>query len=85
MELTDAQTSKVNRIMKQINGFITKLLGEDFQNGHSYFITNDEIEDFDLWLDDIFTFEIMPMIEEYFFDDPQSITNIQQIIGENDE
>lgn len=83
MELTKEQISKLNGTMKQINDFITNQLGEDFQIGHSYFITNDDIEDFDTWLDDIFTFEIMPMIEEYFFDDSQLIWNVESIISEN--
>src|SRR5699024_11313485 len=53
-----------------VNSIIEERLDKNFLIGHSYFITDDEtIDDFDTWFGDIVEFDIMPMIEEYFFDD----------------
>src|SRR5690625_26372 len=85
MELSEANITKINNVMKRVNNIIEDKLGKDFLIGHSYFILNDEtINDFDIWYDDIVEFEIMPMIEEYFFDDEAAVRTIANILGEND-
>lgn len=83
MELKESEIAKINDSMIKVNDIIEGKLGKDFLIGHSYFISNDEsIEDFDLWYEDIVTYEIMPMIEEYFFDDEDTIQVITNIFGE---
>src|SRR5699024_8890710 len=84
MELSEANITKINDVMQQVNKIIADKLSKDFLIGHSYFISNNEtIENFDLWYEDIVAFEIMPMIEEYFFDDEATVRAIANILGEN--
>lgn len=84
MKLSEPYIQKINKAMKQVNTIIEEKLSKDFLIGHSYFISNDEtIESFDEWYDDIVEFEIMPMIEEYFFDDEASVQVIHNILGKS--
>lgn len=63
---------KFNRIAKKItelNKEISRdiMLGPGFQVGHSYFCLNRPVTDADL--EKIITYEIMPLLEEYWYDD----------------
>lgn len=82
MHLTETQMNMINHTMIKINDIIVNTLGEDFQIGHSYFVTSDEIEDFHTWFYDVFTFEIYPLLEEYYFDDPERFRIIKRVVGE---
>lgn len=49
-------------------------LGEEFQIGHSYFcesISNDENN----WLEEVIEYEIIPLLEEYWFDDAKKVSD----------
>lgn len=46
-------------------------LGRGFRVGHSYFCTNSEISD--MWLDSVITYEILPLLNEYWFDEPSKV------------
>ena len=46
-------------------------LGDGFRIGHSYFCTNDVIDD--IWLSDVVEYELIPIIKEYWFDEPSKI------------
>lgn len=46
-------------------------LGEGFRIGHSYFVTGDEITD--ELLDSIVEYELIPLLKEYWFDDPSKV------------
>ncbi|PTJ79310.1 AAA family ATPase [Staphylococcus kloosii] len=87
MKLEKKQLNKINNTMTKINRIIEHTLGNDFIIGHSYFVVNEgEVNDFAEWYDDIVTFEIIPMIEEYYFDDEvtsQRLINI--LVGSNEE
>lgn len=50
-------------------------LGKGFQIGHSYFTFNIDEENLQLVskLDDIVNFEVLPLLEEYWFDDPHKV------------
>ncbi|MBS4025651.1 MAG: EVE domain-containing protein [Clostridia bacterium] len=43
-------------------------LGSGFRVGHSYFCTKDDVND--AWLSDLVEYEIVPLIKEYWFDEP---------------
>jgi hypothetical protein len=50
-----------------------KELGRGFQIGHSYFCPNEEDVDrfdWDEWLSDVVELEVLPLLREYWFDDP---------------
>lgn len=46
-------------------------LGKGFCIGHSYFSSSGNVEDG--WLSDIIEYELIPLIEEYWFDEPSKI------------
>lgn len=60
--------SSLNRIIRE-----DPLLGENYQIGHSYFCPRgDQFEGLDLnWYESIVKTEIIPLIKEYWFDNPQ--------------
>lgn len=86
MELDQEFINDLNIKMTRVNKIIRDRLGEDFIIGHSYFIENIEnISDVDKWYEEIVKYEIIPMVEEYFFDDINSIEEIKNILGGKDE
>ncbi|MFJ7728440.1 AAA family ATPase [Neobacillus sp. NPDC097160] len=56
-----------------LNSLITEdaSLGKGFQIGHSYFVTNETIDD--EWLSEIVEYELIPLISEYWFDEPSKV------------
>lgn len=46
-------------------------LGDGFRIGHSYFCTDHEIND--EWLNSLVEYELLPLIKEYWFDEPAKI------------
>ena len=65
-------TALVEQI-KSLNEFIAKdeSLGDGFRIGHSYLCAKDEITD--EWLSAVIKFEIIPLLNEYWFDDQPKI------------
>jgi 5-methylcytosine-specific restriction protein B len=62
---------------KEVNKEISKKLGSDFQIGHSYFISEQmritKVKD----LETIWNFEFKPLLNEYFFDSKDIVTNLE--------
>ena len=86
MELNPEFIQSLNQKMIKINNIIESRLGEDFVIGHSYFIEDRQsISTSQKWFDQVVKYEIMPMIEEYFFDDINSVEEIKKIFGGNYE
>lgn len=58
---------------KSLNAEIAKdpSLGPGFCIGHSYFCEQQEVTDD--WLQGVVDFDILPMLEEYWFDDPEKV------------
>lgn len=82
MGLTKDQVTKINTSMGKINDIITNTLGEDFQIGHSYFIADrEDIKDFGIWYEEVIKYEVLPMLEEYYFDDIDRIDEFKEILG----
>ena len=64
----------LRRKLKDLNQQIaddTRSLGFGYQIGHSYFCGEVEIAAPDTWLREIVHFEIRPLLEEYWMDDPK--------------
>lgn len=74
----------VDRIItayKKLNNFITQSLSKDFIIGHSYFINQfKEVEDYEEVYKSIVNYEILPLLEEYFYDDKDKIEEAKKII-----
>lgn len=84
-EKFDQDFSNVLLIIKEINEAIEKdnSLGSGFKIGHSYFCP--DIEDGKgnkRDIQDIITYEIIPLLEEYWYDDPDSIIQWKNALNE---
>lgn len=71
---------KYNRLIKEVENLNEEIaadasLGKGFRIGHSYFVPN-EIRDVDAqWLSDIVQFDIVPLLEEYWFDESEKVNS----------
>lgn len=83
MELDLEQIEKINSGLIETNSKIKDILGENFEIGHSYFIEDSRnIEDFNTWYHEIINYEIIPLIEEYFFDDLDIVEELKMVLGD---
>lgn len=62
----------VEKINKEIIGDFQ--LGTGYAVGHSFFTSKPENMDEEVWFKGIVNFEIIPLLEEYFFDRPEIVT-----------
>jgi len=74
--MQQANNPKLNALVEQIkalNDFISKdeSLGSGFRIGHSYLCTDGEITD--EWLETVIKYELLPLLREYWFDEPSKI------------
>ena len=69
----------INRV-KDLNKEIAadKSLGKGFCIGHSYFCGQDTCTD--EWLDSVVNYDILPMLSEYWFDDPARLQRWENIL-----
>ena len=77
--LVDFICMNVPRVNKIITEDIN--LGGGFQIGHSYFCTPNGNKDEKDWYKDILEFEIKPMLEEVWFDNPENVKDIMNILS----
>jgi MoxR-like ATPase len=73
--INDEETSRINQTMARINQEINRDLGPNFEIGHSYFVDT-KIEDFESWYNSIIKYDIIPLLKEYYFDDPEKVEKI---------
>lgn len=66
--------------MIALNEAIDDDLGEGFEIGHSYFVDNLDSNNFTQSYKDIIDYEIIPLLEEYWFDDDTKIADYKQMI-----
>ena len=59
--------------MNTLNAEISDELGTGFEIGHSFFTPTGAIIHNDDWYKDIINFEIIPLLEEYYFDDSNQL------------
>lgn len=73
--------SSITNKMKTLNNIINSddSLGDGFEIGHSYFCSYKSGEH-NKWLANVFKYEIIPLIEEYWFDDHNLIDEYTSII-----
>ena len=62
----DALISEVERLNKEISEDVS--LGIGFRIGHSYFFTNNIVDE--KWLNAVIEYELVPLLNEYWFDEP---------------
>jgi 5-methylcytosine-specific restriction protein B len=74
--MQQANNQKYNALVEQIkalNDFISKdeSLGNGFRIGHSYLCRNEEVTD--EWLEEVIRYELLPLLNEYWFDEPSKV------------
>jgi hypothetical protein len=70
------QNPKFEKLVNAINGLNEDIakdpsLGIGFRIGHSYLCSSDMIDD--AWLHDVVEYELLPLLNEYWFDEPTKI------------
>lgn len=72
-EKDSPKLEKLIATVESLNSTITtdESLGDGFRIGHSYFCTDDEVTD--EWLKSVVEYEVIPLIKEYWFDEPTKV------------
>lgn len=72
-EKNSPKLEKLIAVIESLNNTIStdESLGDGFRIGHSYFCTEKEISD--EWLKSVVEFEVIPLIKEYWFDEPTKV------------
>ncbi|MFR1356350.1 MAG: AAA family ATPase [Ruthenibacterium lactatiformans] len=72
-EKDSPKLEKLITAVESLNSTISadESLGDGFRIGHSYFCTDDEITD--EWLKSVVEYEVIPLIKEYWFDEPTKV------------
>jgi len=65
----DALVQVVESLNREISTDLS--LGPGFQIGHSYFCTSEVVDD--LWLNSVIDYELLPLLQEYWFDEPTKV------------
>ena len=73
---------KLIQTVKALNEEIKQdaTLGKGFCIGHSYFCTETAVDD--AWLSGVVEYELIPLLQEYWFDDPNKITEWENKLRE---
>ena len=82
--LSEGMIEKIKATMNELNQKIEKdsvNLGRGFRIGHSFFVPSSKVVDEQKWFDEIISFEIAPLLEEYWMDDPSALDSAKGIIG----
>lgn len=73
LKINNVKFNRLVEAVERLNREITEddSLGEGFRIGHSYFCTNINIRD--EWLRSVVEFELIPLLKEYWFDEPAKV------------
>lgn len=73
IEKNSEKLEKLISVVETLNNSISndESLGDGFRIGHSYFCTDDKVTD--KWLKSVVEYEIIPLIKEYWFDEPTKV------------
>ena len=74
----DRLIAAVEKINEIIENDVT--LGKGFRIGHSYFCTKNAVDD--KWLKSVINYEILPLLDEYWFDDHSKVIECERILKE---
>ena len=71
--------TSISRVNKKISEDDISL-GSGYQIGHSYFCSYESPKDEKEWYSDVLKYEIRPLLEEIWFDNPSSVDDMMKII-----
>lgn len=83
--LNPAQIHFVRTQMEALNQEIEKdeaNLGKGYRIGHSFFTPTTRVPDFQKWWQSVVHYEIMPLLEEYWIDDPKMVQQFRVTLTE---
>jgi 5-methylcytosine-specific restriction endonuclease McrBC GTP-binding regulatory subunit McrB len=83
--LNSAQIRHLIQQMEALNQEIEKdeaNLGKGYRIGHSFFTPTAMVPDFQKWFQSIVRYEIMPLLEEYWIDDPKLVQQFRITLTE---
>ena len=83
--LTSAQINFIRIQMEALNQEIEKdeaNLGKGYRIGHSFFTPTSPVLNFQKWFQSIVHYEIMPLLEEYWIDDPKMVQQFRFTLAE---
>lgn len=74
--LSEKDSPKLEKLIAAVESLNSTIstdesLGDGFRIGHSYFCTDDEITD--EWLKSVVEYEVIPLVKEYWFDEPTKV------------
>ncbi len=74
--LADKNNPKLDKLITVVESLNTAIsaeesLGDGFRIGHSYFCTDKEVTD--EWLRSVVDYEVVPLLKEYWFDEPSKV------------
>ena len=72
-EVNSSSLNEVVKVIKSLNEEISSRLGKGFVIGHSYFVRKDPKEVNNNFLKEIIDYDIIPLLEEYFFDETDDV------------
>ena len=80
--LSSELTSHIHSSVKSVNKSISEdiNLGSGFQIGHSYFCTYSGITKERLWWNELLRYELQPLMEEIWFDNPERVKEMMKIL-----
>lgn len=75
---------RIRKKLADVNHLIEKdpALGKGFLVGHSYFVVDQKPDDQEDWLREIFDYEVLPLLEEYWFDNEDRLNTARQILAD---
>ena len=81
--LRSAENKKLEQLIQTIEQLNSEIcrddsLGKGFRIGHSYFCHDEAITD--TLLQSIVNYELIPLLEEYWFDEPDKVENWSQTL-----
>lgn len=76
--VSDQMLARILSAVERINNEIVNdfQLGSGYAIGHSFFTAKPKHMDENTWFESILTFEITPLLEEYFFDRPDIVREL---------
>lgn len=82
-ELIERISTRISALNERIRAD-TRNLGAGFEIGHSFFCPQERVVDEEYWYKTIIKYEIKPLLQEYWFDDPEKATReVKRLTGED--
>src|SRR5690625_329329 len=77
-KVSESVIDRIKMVIELINSEIRDdfQLGSGYEIGHSFFTNLPDTTDENTWFDQVMTYEIKPLLEEYYFDRPEVVTSL---------